>query len=171
MSPTQYMSSHRHHIAGFRRPLSFDRRTSLHCVLEDNDVDLLQEFLDAGANPDMQDNDGNYPPHSPLHWAAMYGHRKCVRALLAANANPNLESIDGDTPLNGIGINPCPEIVMDLLSYGANVMHRNKAGRTALQELGLCACALPWDRASLAAGVEGGTRGAARGGKSTGRRR
>ncbi|WP_265036675.1 ankyrin repeat domain-containing protein [Wolbachia endosymbiont (group A) of Anomoia purmunda] len=85
-------------------------------------VDLL---LEAGANPDIQNNKGKTPLHytdvlasvasllkgkanpniqdnegeTPLHYAASIGHTNYVNLLLEKKANPNIQNRKGGTPL------------------------------------------------------------------------
>ena len=51
-------------------------------------------LLEAGANPNLQDNSGK----SPLHYAAAYGIPKIVSALLDAGADPAANDKSGKTP-------------------------------------------------------------------------
>ncbi|NIQ77940.1 MAG: ankyrin repeat domain-containing protein, partial [Anaerolineae bacterium] len=49
----------------------------------------------AGVPLDALDAEGQ----SPLHWAALYGHRDVVNALLSAGADPTILNGNGKTAL------------------------------------------------------------------------
>lgn len=58
---------------------------------------LMNLLLTSNANPNLQDKKGN----TPLHIAAMRNRKKCMKLLLAAGANPDMQNIvHGDTPLH-----------------------------------------------------------------------
>ena len=38
--------------------------------------------------------------HTPLHWAAQNGHVAVVKTLLAARADINAETVEGETPMS-----------------------------------------------------------------------
>ncbi|KAH3890066.1 hypothetical protein DPMN_014135 [Dreissena polymorpha] len=79
--------------------------------------------------------------YTPLHQAAVNGHRDIVEALLKADAEPGLEDNQGCTPVHLASWSGNPEIVMQLLNAGTQpesavepvqVNHQNKNGDTAL---------------------------------------
>jgi len=73
-------------------------RSTLHVLLAGAIQDPLLHvvaLLDAGANPNLGDNEGC----TPLHMAAESGNAACVRALLAAGAE-SVPTATGDTPLH-----------------------------------------------------------------------
>ena len=53
-------------------------------------------LLTNGANPDLQENDGN----TALHQAVRTGQTNIIAALLDYKANPNIQNNDGLTPLD-----------------------------------------------------------------------
>lgn len=55
---------------------------------------ICAALIEAGANPDAQDEHGE----TPLHRAAQAGDEQTVRALLTAGANPAIETDHGMTP-------------------------------------------------------------------------
>ncbi len=52
--------------------------------------------MDAGADVNLQGNDG----WSPLHYASSEGHVDIVRALAEAGAKPSLQAVDGRSALH-----------------------------------------------------------------------
>ena len=84
--------------------------------------------LEMGANPNLQDKDGD----PPLTTAAQKGSEKLARILLEKGADPNLQNKNGGSPLiyaAGTGFTP---VVRVLLEKGANPRLKDKKGRTAL---------------------------------------
>ncbi len=62
-----------------------------------NAVKCMKVLLDAGADVNQRDKDGD----TPLHWAAgMLIETEAVRLLLAAGADSTVQNKEGDTPLN-----------------------------------------------------------------------
>ena len=54
-----------------------------------------KHHLANGTDVNVQDFDG----WTPLHWAAMEGHKKIAELLIANGADVNLKNMDGNTPL------------------------------------------------------------------------
>jgi len=63
--------------------------------------EYLQFLLANGANPDLQDTNGN----TALHEAVLSGRTNNVKVLLENKANPDIQNNAGDTPLD-IAIRP-----------------------------------------------------------------
>ena len=62
-----------------------------------NAIKCMKVLLDAGADVNQRDKDGD----TPLHWAAgMLIETEAVRLLLAAGADSTVQNKEGDTPLN-----------------------------------------------------------------------
>lgn len=59
-------------------------------------LEAVQQFLQAGASPDEQDEEGR----TPLHFACGYGEMDCATAIIAAGANVNLVDNNRNTPLH-----------------------------------------------------------------------
>jgi ankyrin repeat protein len=139
-----------------------NRDTALHYSAQFGHTRVMKLLLDAGANPDLQDKWKRTPlilcactcnrdafrvlmdknvgielatPHSgtALQNASGYGQLAMVNELLARGANANHSSQNtGETPL----ITACKwnhaQVVIPLLSAGADVKARDHSGRTAL---------------------------------------
>ncbi len=100
---------------------------------------LVKLLLDAGANVNHQDKDGQTAltkATSGLIGAVSGVYSpvmlNIVRMLLAARANPNIQDKYGTTPLIFAVKYENIELVKLLLDAGANVNHQNKDGDTAL---------------------------------------
>ena len=78
-----------------------------------NDPHKLRLLIDAGADVNYQDRNGN----TPLRMAARYGRTECVKLLLAASGiDVNLVNRNGETPLYWAACNGQTECVKLLLA-------------------------------------------------------
>ncbi|MGI2029209.1 ankyrin repeat domain-containing protein [Endozoicomonas acroporae] len=90
--------------------------------------DQVEVALARGANPNIQDSDGD----TPLGGAATAGHHAIVETLLDNGANPNIPDSGHYTPLHraaAIGHHP---MVETLLNRGADPNLKDGTGRKAL---------------------------------------
>eukprot|EP00930_Biecheleria_cincta_P083744 TRINITY_DN73257_c0_g1_i1.p2 TRINITY_DN73257_c0_g1~~TRINITY_DN73257_c0_g1_i1.p2 ORF type:complete len:170 (+),score=50.30 TRINITY_DN73257_c0_g1_i1:40-510(+) len=88
----------------------------------------LQKFLDEGVDPNSRDPDDD----PVLFTASMKGHFGIVEALLAAKADPCVQSEIGFTALMLAARKGQTEVVGALLLAGAEVETKNAQGQTAL---------------------------------------
>lgn len=89
----------------------------------------VQALLNAGADPNARDRDGD----TALMKAAIENkNHEVVKVLLAAGANPNIKNKFGSTALMFAAGNGNPEMTQALLDAGANPHERNTDGQTAL---------------------------------------
>jgi ankyrin repeat protein len=93
--------------------------------------DLAKVVAMLQADPSLVSKTDSYGA-TPLHWAAMNGHKEIVQLLLSNKAEVNLKVSDGTTPLITAAIFGHREVVDLLLANGANVKARNSDGMTAL---------------------------------------
>ncbi|WP_341812360.1 ankyrin repeat domain-containing protein [Wolbachia endosymbiont (group A) of Conops quadrifasciatus] len=93
----------------------------------------MHDLLEAGADPNIQDNKGK----TPLHDTALY-HCKYedVDCLLGLHANPNIQDREGKTPLHYYAAycTSRSRKIMDLLvKSGADLSIKDNDGKTPLQ--------------------------------------
>lgn len=93
------------------------------------DVAAMKVALKPGDDIDATDSSG----WTALMYAAVSSHSEPVHLLLAAGANPNHKSPNGDTPLMAFAISGVFD--EDLQHAGANINAQNSAGVTALMIL------------------------------------
>ena len=90
------------------------RYSSLLIAASSGYVELMTTLLDAGANPNWQDQHGD----TPLMAAVRIGSLPAVRLLLARGATANVTDEDGRTALTWAVRNPRADIVDTLRSRG-----------------------------------------------------
>ena len=72
-------------------------KTPLSAAVDGNEPLAVRLLLRRGANPDLQDGDGD---RYPLHWASAFGdHDECAELLVQAGASLDARDKDGHTPL------------------------------------------------------------------------
>jgi ankyrin repeat protein len=132
-------------------------QTPLHYALQSSRIEITQELLARGANPNLRDKSGSTPlmvatswgrlretelllahgadltlqssTGTPLHTAVQTGNRAMVEFLLNKGVNPNATNQAGCVPLDGAANSP--EIVTLLLDHDA----RFSAGRPGRETL------------------------------------
>ena len=91
-----------------------------------NQVDKVRGMLDAGADPNLEVEDGGTLVRGgPLLSAACRCHRAVIQLLLERGADPNVE-LDGETPLMMACKGADSVVVTMLLDHGADVNARNE---------------------------------------------
>ena len=103
--------------------------TPLHAAVRypsDGRLEVVQELLEAGANPNARTVGGFTPLHAAVRWGS---ELEVVQALLAAGANPNARTVGGSTPLHAaVRWGSELEVVQALLAADANPNARNEDG-------------------------------------------
>jgi ankyrin repeat protein len=106
------------------------------------DVKLCAELLRAGADPNVQNNDGQAALHMAAERSAeeagihgLYaGNRSLAISdlLLKSGASPHITDRDGQTPLHYAAMGASVDAVELLVNAGANVNAKNNDGNTPL---------------------------------------
>ncbi|KAL5287879.1 Wtrw family protein [Megaselia abdita] len=105
--------------------------TALHLAADEGNVECVDLLLSKGADAKLKNHRG----FSALHLAARTSSLECVESLLRnGNADANAEDFDHRTPLHAaIGKSENAfDILETLISWGANVNHKDIYGFTAL---------------------------------------
>ena len=105
-----------------------DQSPALNKAVEHGHKEVVQAFLDAGAEINMADWRGR----TPLYWAAMLGHKDIVQILLDREAQSNIADTDGWTPLHKSAWKGDKHVAQVLLEAGAQPESTNKKGETPL---------------------------------------
>ena len=95
---------------------------------KNGDLDRVRVSIQAGANVNAVDEDGD----TPLHHASRYGRFEIVKALIQAEADVNAANKHGWIPLHHASYHDHTEIVLILIQAGANVNVTNEDGNTSL---------------------------------------
>jgi ankyrin repeat protein len=72
--------------------------TALHWAVSRQHTEIVTMLLDAGANPNVPDNDGYTPLHDVAEMEDCPPARTMLQALLAAGADPSRQEKNGRTP-------------------------------------------------------------------------
>ncbi len=102
----------------------------LHVAAEEGYTDVMQRFINAGANINIHTSKGNQ--NTPLHKAVQYGHKKIVEILIHHGANLNATNKNHVTPLGKAITTDNLDIARLLLKAGAHVNIANEYGMTPL---------------------------------------
>jgi ankyrin repeat protein/tetratricopeptide (TPR) repeat protein len=105
--------------------------TLLHKAASLGQLRVVTFLLDHGA--DIGARDQSLSQNTPLHWAAVNGHRAMVELLLSRKADPNAMSIpDGSTPLLLATKKSFRSVCEALLARGANANLPDSASEAPL---------------------------------------
>lgn len=88
---------------------------------KEGDIDAVEEFLEKGADINMQNKDGS----TALMWAANEGFEEIVKLLLQKGAAVNIQDNAGNTALMVAASKGFKEILKLLLQKGADVNMQN----------------------------------------------
>ena len=103
--------------------------SSLHIAIQRRAPNLAQLLLQKGANPNLQDNNGD----TPLHIAVRYRIEAMVKLLLQWDAHIEIEDMRGSTPIQSALSRGRNELILLLLiEKGANIDTRDFEWRTPL---------------------------------------
>ena len=105
-----------------------DNVTALHLAAAEDNVEMMQMLLKAGADVNAKTSGG----FTPLHWAAS---KNCVRSaelLTVVGADVNAASEHGVTPLHWAAYRNSTEMVNLLIKSGADISVKTDEGFTPL---------------------------------------
>uniref|UniRef100_A0A3Q0KLV5 Protein kinase n=1 Tax=Schistosoma mansoni TaxID=6183 RepID=A0A3Q0KLV5_SCHMA len=91
------------------------------------DINALISFINNGYNI----NTVNQFDETALYVASYYGDSEIVDVLLNRNADPNLPTIEGNTPLHSAAFRGHTDVMRQLLTHGADESYKNSLGMTA----------------------------------------
>ena len=69
-------------------------QTPLHVAARNNDLAVVSALVEAGFDPNAQNEKGA----TPLHFAVLMSNAAMVEALVKAGADPNVRNEEGQTP-------------------------------------------------------------------------
>ncbi|XP_046961355.1 E3 ubiquitin-protein ligase MIB1 [Vanessa cardui] len=140
--------------------------TALQAAAQNGHVEAVRALVEAGAEADAEDRDGDRAAHhaafgdesaalrvlasagadlnarnrrrqTPLHIAVNKGHLAVVRTLLQLGVHPSLQDSEGDTPLHDAISKKRDDILTLLLDHGADMTLTNNNGFNALHHAAL----------------------------------
>lgn len=103
--------------------------TQLCDAVQNEDILLVTQTLQSGADP----NQSVFQGTTPLHNAAQIGHLQIAELLLISGANTDSQDHTGDTPLHKAAQHGHEQIAVLLLVSGANQNTENNKHLTPLQ--------------------------------------
>ena len=95
-----------------------DGLTALHWSALNNESEMVEILLFAGANPSSTSRLGGY---TPLHMASRAGHAEIVNKLLEAGADPNRYTTTGVTSMHFAAESNSIELIKMLVLAGGDV--------------------------------------------------
>lgn len=106
-----------------------DNMLPLALAASENDIETMTVLIEAGAQVDGKNSDGN----TPLFWAAYHGHEEAVSWLLEKRADPNVRYVSGRSVLSPVCMHGYSGILKMLLDAGAKPIYTCHAdGETPL---------------------------------------
>ena len=112
-------------------------KIDIHKAVLMNDIDLVKEYIEIGADLNLKDAVGG---SSPLITACVFGKTEIAVLLIEAGADLNCQNNEGSTALHSAAFFCHPEIVESLLANGANKNLKNNSG-----SLPIDAVSIPFD--------------------------
>lgn len=104
------------------------RETALHIAARSDNAVYVRFFLQKGADPNLQDRDGN----TPLMVAVNSGHGDLIEIFVAARADVNKQNNSGETPLIRAVQRRDLSMTRELLAAGADADQADSlAGKSA----------------------------------------
>lgn len=110
------------------------RYTSIHNAVRGGYLEAVKERITSGVDI----NEKGKRKESPLNFACYYGHSDVVKLLLLSGANAKETDAQGASLLRTLRVykpQTFNEILNILIEHGLDVNHKNKEGRTVLQDI------------------------------------
>lgn len=86
----------KHHVISYYYGNTQGGSGALHVAAVMGHDEIVQELLDAGAAPDMQDRTGNTALHEAVRWR----HGRVVKILMNSDCRINVRNEQGQTPMD-----------------------------------------------------------------------
>ena len=103
---------------------------ALHRVIINNQIDMVQLFINNGANINIQD----YYGHTSIHYSISENHIEIFKLLIKYNPDLNLTDIDGNTPLHlYLKNNNLEKDILQILIPKTNLNIQNNDGLSCLK--------------------------------------
>ncbi len=99
-------------------------------VAENGDINELTKLIEAKANIDIQDYDGD----TALIYASRYRKFECTTKLISAKVNIDIQNSHGNTALILASFYGHIECIAKLIDAKANIDIQNKCGYTAIDK-------------------------------------
>ena len=99
--------------------------TACHEAAKNNSVAVLQRLISKRANLNVA-----AAGQTPVHWAALGGHRDAMELLLTHGAHANVRDAAGDSPWHWAAQNGFRDMLEKLMHYGDNTDAANNLGQT-----------------------------------------
>jgi ankyrin repeat protein len=96
---------------------------------DEGNIEAVKQHLAAGANVNAKEVEFGW---TPLHLAALNGHKEIAELLIANGAEVNARDGSGETPLHGAARYGHKEIIELLIAKGAGVKRKDEVGSTPL---------------------------------------
>lgn len=103
-------------LTNYREPSQF----SLNEAVQLNDIVLVNALIDAGADVNEKDENGE----APLHIAVVEGYREIASLLIEKGAEVNVGNLRGLTPLHAAAWRGFRDVALLLIASGADVNAR-----------------------------------------------
>lgn len=102
-------------------------------VCKEGDINIAKILIDAGANVNAQDDDGD----TPLMKACLIRNKELFKLLIDSKANVNIQNNNGNTAVIASCMKNDIEMIKLIIKAGCNLELKNKYENTVLMFAGL----------------------------------